>query len=59
MVDSDGLVLESIKSEEEDAEYSPTEFDIAVYPADFVLEVLHNKWKNDELRIPEFQRGFV
>ncbi len=59
MPDSDVLIFESIKSETEDAEYSPAEFDIAVYPADFVLEVLYNKWRNKELVIPEFQRGFV
>lgn len=53
------LTFESIQSETEDSEYSPPEFDIAVYPADFVLEVLHNKWKNNELVIPEFQRDFV
>ncbi|MEW6350356.1 MAG: DUF262 domain-containing protein [Thermodesulfobacteriota bacterium] len=51
--------LEPVVSEDEDYESSPPQYDILTYPADFTLEVLHQKWKNKEILIPEFQRGFV
>jgi hypothetical protein len=47
------------KSELEDRQSSPPQYEIATYPADFTLEVLINKWEADELIIPPFQRGFV
>jgi Protein of unknown function DUF262 len=53
------LELEPITSEDEDYESAPPEYEISTYPADFTLEVLHQKWKADEIRIPEFQRSFV
>lgn len=40
-------------------EASPLEYDIAVFPADFTLEVLYQKWKNNEILMPKFQRAFV
>ncbi len=55
----DDLELERIPSEIEDDESTPTEYEIAVYPADFTLEVLNQKWAKDEMTIPKFQRGFV
>lgn len=42
-----------------DRQSSPPSYEIATYPADFTLEVLHAKWQADELVIPPFQRGFV
>ena len=51
--------LESIRSEDEDYDSSPPEYRIINYPADFTLEVLHQKWKSDEIVIPHFQRRFV
>ncbi len=53
------LDLEPITSEDEDYESAPADYQISTYPADFTLEVLHQKWKADEILIPEFQRGFV
>lgn len=53
------IQMEAIDSEIEDLESTPVEFEIATYPADYTLEVLHQKWKTDEIVIPEFQRGFV
>jgi len=35
------------------------EFDIASYPSDYPLGVLHQMWKDGELEIPDFQRNFV
>ena len=54
-----GLELESVDAEEEDYESAPPDYQIATYPADYTLEVLHQKWKSDEIEIPDFQRRFV
>ena len=53
------LKLEPVDSEEEDYESAPPGYQIATYPADYTLEVLHQKWKSDEIEIPDFQRRFV
>src|SRR5438093_7566497 len=53
------IELEEIPSETEDAESTPETFEIATYPADFILEVLDKKWKAGEIEIPPFQRQFV
>ena len=53
------LELESITSEDEDYESAPPDYQIATYPADYTLEVLHQKWKARDIQIPDFQRGFV
>ena len=54
-----GIELEEIESEEIDTESSPPNYQISTYPADYTLEVLHQKWLNGEIEIPEFQRSFV
>ena len=51
--------LEPVDSEEEDYESAPPDYQIATYPADYTLEVLHQKWRSNEIEIPDFQRGFV
>jgi len=56
---STDLVLEPITSEDEDYESAPPDYQISTYPADFTLEVLHHKWKEKEILIPDFQRRFV
>ena len=53
------LELEPVTSEEEDYQSAPAEYTIGAYPADFTLEVLHQKWNAGEIKIPEFQRAFV
>lgn len=53
------LELEPITSEDEDYESAPPDYQISTYPADFTLEVLHQKWKAEEILIPDFQRRFV
>jgi uncharacterized protein with ParB-like and HNH nuclease domain len=55
----DDIQIEPIDSEIEDSESTPVEFEIATYPADYTLEVLHQKWKSEDIIIPKFQRGFV
>jgi len=35
------------------------EYDIATYPSDLTLSVIHEMWKNEEIIIPSFQRNFV
>jgi hypothetical protein len=53
------LDLEPITSEDEDYESAPADYQISTYPADFTLEVLHSKWKENQILIPELQRSFV
>jgi hypothetical protein len=53
------IELEPIKGELEDEESSPPEYNLSTYPADFTLEILHQKWKAKEITIPKFQRQFV
>lgn len=35
------------------------EYDIATYPSDLTLSVIHEMWRNEEIVIPTFQRKFV
>ena len=56
---STDLEIERITSEDEDYESAPPNYQIATYPADYTLEVLHQKWVKKEILIPEFQRRFV
>ena len=51
--------FEPIASEVEDEVSSPADYQINTYPADFTLEVLLHKWKNEDILIPSFQRQFV
>lgn len=52
--------LEDLSIEGEEVEDELViEYDIASYPSDLTLSVIHEMWKNDEIIIPEFQREFV
>jgi hypothetical protein len=53
------IEFERITSEEEDAESAPPDYEINTYPADFTLEVLYQKWRAEDIEIPQFQRQFV
>lgn len=55
MVDEDELLTDG--EIEEDEVY--VEYDIAAYPSDLTLEVLHNMRNSEEILIPEYQRNFV
>ncbi len=59
-IDEDTIELEDIASEAEDKESAPSVvFEISTYPADFTLEVLHNKIERRDIEIPPFQRRKV
>jgi len=51
--------LETNDAECDDESSGSLTYQINTYPADFTLEVLHQKWKNGDFEIPTFQRGFV
>ena len=51
------LDLEPIRSEDEDYDSAPPSYEIATYPADFTLEVLHQKWQASEILIQTFNDG--
>ena len=59
--DSDDLIIDSVNKndEESEREITPLHYDLTTYPADFTLEVLYQKWKNGDILIPKFQRGYI
>lgn len=49
-----------VENEVEDDEVNThVEFDIATYPSDLTLAVIHEMWKDKDITIPSFQRNFV
>lgn len=55
----DDIEIESLVEEEEDEASGSVSYQTNTFPADFTLEVLHQKWKNKDFEIPPFQRGYV
>lgn len=53
------LVLDKIKSEQEDERSEVALYKIIPYPADYTLQGLYEKWKQGNIEIPLFQRHFV
>ena len=55
------ILIEEIDSDIEDLEIDDedTRYEILVYPADFTLLGLYDKWKAETLRLPDFQRQYV
>ena len=53
------IKFDRISSEEEDYDSPLPVYEINTYPADFTLEVLHEKWKKGDIEISLFQRQFV
>lgn len=53
--DEDDLEIEA----EEEEESSHIAYDIATYPSDLTLSVIHEMWKGKEITIPTFQRNYV
>ena len=52
--------LEIEETETSDDDESPdVRYEIAAYPTDFTLEVLHGKWKKGQLVMQDFQRAYV
>lgn len=58
MNEQDELV-EKIESEEEDLDAYVPVYKIVSYPSDPTLEVLHAKYRREEIVIPSYQRGWV
>jgi uncharacterized protein with ParB-like and HNH nuclease domain len=49
-----------VEEEAEDEELGThIEFDIATYPSDLTLSVIHEMWTDKDITIPSFQRNFV
>ena len=57
----DSVFIEETESEVEDQETDnqDTSYEILVYPADFTLQMLYDRWKAKTLRLPSFQRPFA
>lgn len=52
----DEIDIEEGEGEEEEAYVT---YDIAAYPADYTLSVVHEMWKSGDIVVPDFQRNFV
>ena len=48
-----------IEVEDEQSSDVLIEYDIASYPSDYTLSVLYKMWQDNDIEIPDFQRGFV
>uniref|UniRef100_A0A7V3E6X2 DUF262 domain-containing protein n=1 Tax=Ignavibacterium album TaxID=591197 RepID=A0A7V3E6X2_9BACT len=48
-----------IEKEDDQSDEVFIEYDIATYPSDNTLKVLYEMWRNGDIKIPDFQRGFV
>jgi len=55
---TDNETLE-IENEDENDSDVLIEYDIASYPSDYTLSVLYKMWQDNDIDIPDFQRGFV
>ena len=53
------IELEEIASEDDDLNIDNASYKINTYGADFTLEILSNKYKTQEITVPEFQRRYV
>jgi hypothetical protein len=49
------LEIEDLVEEDE----ATVEYDIATYPSDFTLSIIHKMWHEGDIEIPDFQREFV
>lgn len=55
-IESDDPLETDIESEEETAY---VDYDIASYPSDLTLSVIHEMWADEDIVIPSFQRNYV
>ena len=57
----DSVDIEQVSSETEDVQIDDqsTEYDISIYPSDFTLQGLYDKWRSGSIRLPEFQRKYI
>ncbi len=52
-------LFEDIESENDDSQVSLPAYEILTYPADYTLEVLVEKWRKNDIKVPTLQRGYV
>lgn len=57
--DSADVGFDDVASEDEDRASALHTYEIVTYPADYTLAVLVDKWRRGQIKIPDFQRGFV
>lgn len=57
--DAEEIPFDHVASEDEDHEASLRSYEIVTFPADYTLSVLVDKWKRNQVKIPDFQREFV
>ena len=50
---------ETIDVEQEDDESPYVTYEIATYPSDLTLNVIHEMWNDGQIEVPKFQRSFV
>ena len=50
---------EEEEEEEEDLQPQNIRYDIAAFPTDFTVKVMHQKWEDEQIVIPDFQRRYV
>ena len=53
------LEVDSSEDEEAETEITPLHYELSIYPADFTLDGLYRKWKDEDIILPKFQRRFV
>lgn len=58
-IDLVDLEIANVESDEEEKTITPLKYDLFIYPADYPLLSLYQRWQNGEIIIPTFQRGFV
>ena len=56
--EEEGLQVDETE-ETDDDEVRSTKVVITSYPADYTLKVLYDKWKSDQIKIPDFQRRYI
>jgi hypothetical protein len=54
---SDEIEVDEVTAGDDPSPY--VEFEIATYPSDLTLSVIHEMWRDREITIPSFQRNFV
>jgi len=59
MIEKESEEIEVEIDETEEEEGVLVKYDIATYPSDFTLGGIYDKWNDDEIVIPDFQRKFV
>lgn len=59
MNSDDEIEVDDEVESDSEADSSHVEFEIATYPSDLTLSVIHEMWRGQDISIPSFQRNFV